>query len=169
VSTASDVEGSGPAVFLQDFVDVDQPGGLVSERLSVGQLWLARLASAAGEEAESQLLGLGPSDHLVTRQVRVRLGRPAPLESGVVVAVRWEDDRGPNLLPLLDGNLEVAPLGPDQSRIVLHASYRPPFDGGGSALDEVLLHRVAESIVRTFLGKVAETLDDWPVEGTRPT
>ena len=160
-----DAEGTSPAVFLQDFVDVEQPEQLVSERLCSGQAWLARLASAAGDDTESRLVRLGPSDHLITREVRVRVGRPTSLETSVVVPLRWEDARRPNFFPVLDGNLEVAPLGTDRSRVVLHASYRPPFDGVGRALDQALLHRVAESTVRTFLCKVAETLQDWPVEG----
>jgi hypothetical protein len=162
----SDIEGPGPAVFLQDFVDVAQPERVIGERLSNGQAWLARLASAAGDDTETQLVRLGPTalGELVTREVRVRLGRPTRIGGVVVVPLRWEDGRRPNFFPVLDGNLEVAPLGPDQSRIVLYASYRPPFDGVGRVLDQALFHRVAESTVRSFLCKVAETLQNWPVE-----
>jgi hypothetical protein len=161
---ASDVETMNPAVFIQDFVDVNLPEKLVSERLSEGQGWLARLASAAGDDTESQLVKLGPSSfgHLIARDVRVRLGRATSGAAGVVVPVRWEDARRPGLFPLLDGNLEVAPLGPDHSRVVLYASYRPPFDAMGRVLDQALFHRVAESTVRSFLQKVAGTLQNWP-------
>ncbi len=155
-----------PAVFLRDFVDVDQPRQLVSERLSTGQSWFGRLASAAGDDTESHLVRLGLTAlgglDLVTREVRVRMGTPTSLEEGVVVPLRWEDGRRPNLFPVLDGNLEVASVGPNQSRLILDATYRPPFDGVGRALDRALLHRVAESTVRSFLRKVAETLQDWP-------
>ncbi len=163
---ASDIEGPSLAVFIQDFVDVEQTGDLVSERLSEGQGWLARLASDAGDDAHSQLVRLGPSalGDLVTREVRVRLGPPTPLEDGVVVPLRWEDARRPSLFPVLDGNLQVAPLGLERTRLVLYASYRPPFEGLGRALDQALLHRVAESTVRSFLHKVAETLDGWPTQ-----
>ncbi|MDA8318136.1 MAG: hypothetical protein M0010_23650 [Actinomycetota bacterium] len=158
-----------PAVFLRDFVDVDQPQQLVSERLATGQSWFGRLASAAGDDTESHLVRLGLTAlgdlDLVTREVRVRMGTPTLLEGGVVVPLRWEDGRRPNLFPVLDGNLEVASVGPGQSRLILHASYRPPFDGVGRAIDRALLHRVAESTVRSFLRKVAETLEDWPKDG----
>ncbi len=89
----------------------------------------------------------------------MRLGQPSSLEGSIVLALRWEDARRPNLFPVLDGNLEVVPLGPDQSRIVLCASYRPPFEAVGRVLDQALLHRVAESTVRSFLHKVAEALE----------
>jgi hypothetical protein len=161
---APDVEKGNQAVFVQDFVDVALPEKLVSERLSDGQGWLARLASAAGDDTESQLVRLGPPSfgHLVARDIRVRLGRAKCGEAGVVVPLRWEDARWPGLFPLLDGNLEVAQLGPDRSRIVLYASYRPPFDAMGRVLDQTLFHRVAESTIRSFLQKVAGTLQDWP-------
>lgn len=137
---------------------------VVGDRLSAGHAWLAGLASTVGEDTESQLVRLGPSSlpalgELVTREVRVRLGHPLSLEGSIVLALRWEDARRPHLFPVLDGNLEVVALGPAQSRIVLCASYRPPFDGVGRALDQALLHRVAESTVRSFLHKVADALE----------
>jgi len=161
---APETEGPSPAVFIRDFVDVGEPETAVSARLAQGQDWLTLLASAAGGDAESQLLRLGPSSlgDLVTREVRVRLGRPTSGESGVIVPLRWEDARRPGLFPVLDGNLEVAPVGADRSRVVLYASYRPPFDGMGRVLDQALFHRVAESTVRSFLRKLAETLEDRP-------
>ncbi len=162
VTPASDVEKGNQAVFIRDFVDVALPEELVSERLSEGQAWLARLANAAGDDTESQLVRLGPSSlgHLVARDVRVRLGRAACGEAGVVVPLRWEDARWPGLFPLLDGNLEVAPLGPEHSRVVLYASYRPPFDAMGRVLDQTIFHRVAESTIRSFLQKVAGALQE---------
>lgn len=162
---ASDIKEPSPAVFLQDFVDVDQPEAVVGRRLATAQAWLGRLASAAADDTETQLVRLGPSSSLgdlLAREVRVRLGRPSSQGEGVVVPLRWEDARRPSLFPVLDGNLEVASLGAGRSRIVLNASYRPPFDGVGRAIDQALLHRVAESTVRAFLRKVAETLQDWP-------
>ncbi len=159
---ASDVEKENQSVFIRDFVDVALPEELVSERLSEGQGWLANLANAAGDDTESQLVRLGPSSlgHLVARDVRVRLGRATCGEAGVVVPLRWEDARWPGLFPLLDGNLEVAPLGPEHSRVVLYASYRPPFDAMGRVLDQAIFHRVAESTIRSFLQKVAGALQD---------
>ncbi len=162
---APDPEALKTAVFIQDFVDVDLPERLVSERLDEAQGWLAGLACAAGGDAESQLVRLGPSGlgQLVARDVRVRLGRATSggtRDGGVVVPLRWEDAKRPGLFPMLDGNLEVAPLGPERSRVVLYASYRPPFDAVGRVLDQALFHRVAESTVRSFLQKMAETLQD---------
>jgi hypothetical protein len=167
----SDLESPSPAVFLQDFVDVDAPERLVSGRLCAGQRWLARLASAAGCDAEGRLDELGHSRLLITHEVRVRVGRPSRSRTGVVVPLRWEDAEHPGAVPVLDGNLEVAQIGPRRSRVVLYASYRPPPAEAIRAtepLDQALLQRVAESTVRSFLCRMAETLQSWPLEDHTP-
>jgi hypothetical protein len=147
------------SVFLQDFVDVERPAREVASSLADGSTWLAPLADAAGASAGQKLVRVGPSlGEWIARKVLVRLGQFVVTPEGVIVPIRWEDARHPALFPVLDGNLEVAPLGTGQCRVVLSAAYRPPFDGVGAALDRALLHRVAESTVREFLGRLGETL-----------
>lgn len=150
-----------PAVFLQDFVDVECAADDVSRRLGGGGAWLTPLASAAGGDGGTLQMRLGPSmsGELVTREVRVRLGQPATTTGGgAVVPIRWEDARYPALFPVLDGDLEVARLDDGSCRLVLNASYRPPLEGIGMLLNQALLHRVAESTARSFLGRVATEL-----------
>lgn len=151
-------------MFLQDFVDVERPRDVISERLASGGRWLERLASAAGDDTQTQLVRMGPPlfGDWIAREVRIRLGSPTVSDSGVVVPIRWEDARRPTFFPVLDGNLELVALGPECCRIVLYASYRPPFETVGHVLDSALLHRVAESTVRSFLTQVAQTLGTTP-------
>lgn len=169
-SAPSDVRAPKPAVFLQEFVDVARPPDVIGEKLATGSQWLGHLASAAGGDTETLLVRIGPGSagrapaEWIAREVRVRIGRSTETSVGVRVPLRWEDARRPGLFPVLDGNLEVASLGPNRSRIVLYASYRPPFDSWGHALDHALLHRVAESTIRSFLGYVAARLED-PSDG----
>ena len=66
---------------------------------------------------------------------------------------------------MLDGNLEVVPLGPERCRVVLTAAYRPPFERAGQLLDQAFLHRVAESTVRSFLTQLACTVETDVVAG----
>jgi hypothetical protein len=149
-----------PAVFLQDYVDVDRPVDEVGDRLASGSAWLSPLAAAAGGDATSLLVRVGPQrrGELVARTVRVRLGRPN-MHGGVVnVPIRWEDAQHPALFPVLDGDLEVAPLDDASCRVVLRASYRPPLRALGRVIDEAVLHRVAESTVRAFLHRAADAL-----------
>jgi hypothetical protein len=153
-------EMGSPSVFLQDFVDVHRPAAEVGERLAEGSAWLAPLAAAAGGDATSLLVRIGPQrlGDLVARTVRVRLGTPSARGDLLLVPLRWEDAQHPALFPVLDGDLEIAPLDPDRCRMVLYASYRPPLRGLGKVIDDALLHRVAESTVRAFLLRAADAL-----------
>lgn len=169
-TAAPDMRAPKPAVFLQDFVDVGSPRDLIGRRLAAGSRWLGHLASSAGGDTETLLMRIGPAPfghapgEWISREVRVRIGRTTITAAGVSVPLRWEDARRPGLFPVLDGNLEVCSLGSARSRIVLYASYRPPFDSVGQVLDHALLHRVAESTVRSFLTRVATALEEFPEE-----
>lgn len=171
-TAASDVKRAKPAVFLQDFVDIDRPRDLIGRQLAAGSRWLGQLASTAGGDTETLLVRIGPgafgrpSAEWISREVRVRIGRSTVTSLAVRVPLRWEDARRPGLFPVLDGNLEVVSLGPDRSRLVLYASYRPPFESVGHVLDHALLHRVAESTVRSFLTHVATALEALPVDAS---
>lgn len=153
-------KGAREVVFLQDFVDVDRPLAEVRPRFCGEGGWLAPLASAAGDDGRTLLVRIGPaSPSMATHNVRIRLGTCLSRDQGVVVAMRWEAAGLRPLFPVLDGDLELAPLGPDRSRVVLRASYRPPFGQLGLLMDSSLLHRVAESTVRSFLQRVASSLE----------
>lgn len=147
-----------PAIFLHDFVDVGCPAGVARTRLGADGTWLSGVADAAAGEGETLLVRLGSvnGSHHPTIGIRVRLGEGASRGEAWVVPIRWEAARLSPLFPVLDGDLEVAPLGADECRLLLQATYRPPLDGVGRLLDAALLHRVAESTVRSFLLRLAD-------------
>jgi hypothetical protein len=172
---AAGPDESGRAVFIQDFADISRPLGEVRALAGIGPsqgegavggtsddvAWLAALATAAEEDGESLLLRLGPAwaaGHL-SRRVRLRLGAVRERGDGLAYSIRWEAAEHPSLFPVLEGDLELAPLGPDQCRLVLYASYVPPLGELGRRLDRALLHRVAESTARSFLRRLASTLE----------
>jgi hypothetical protein len=160
VAEVKDQPKGSPSVFLQDFVDVGVAAAEAGERLASGGTWLAPLATAAGDDATSLLVRVGPArmGEFVARTVLVRLGEPSARGDVVMVPIRWEDAQHPALFPVLDGDLEVAPLDVDRCRVVLYAAYRPPLRAVGRLIDDALLHRVAESTVRAFLHRAAQAL-----------
>lgn len=146
-------------VFLQDFVDVPRPLWEVRRYFCRGGDWLAPLAHQAHDDANMLLLRIGAAAGLGRGlEVRVRLGDCVARGEVCAVPIRWEAAHLPQLFPVLDGDVELAPLGPDQCRLVLRGSYRPPFERLGRVLDSVLLHRIAESTIRSFLVRVADSL-----------
>jgi hypothetical protein len=62
------------------------------------------------------------------------------------------------MLPQLEGDLEVAAIGPSRSQLSMDALYRPPLALVGRALDRALLHRVAEATIKDFMEHVAERI-----------
>jgi hypothetical protein len=70
----------------------------------------------------------------------------------------WEATGPEGLLPTLEGDLEVASLGPNRTQLSISAMYTPPMGAFGRALDRGLLHRVAEATVKDFLDRVAAAM-----------
>lgn len=155
-------------LLLQDFVDVPCPLEAVRGRFTGDGDWLAPLANAAEEDGEALRLRIGPSWAAVrvTREVRVTLGPPHDWGDALVLPLAWEASGLRALFPLLEGDIELAPLGTDRFRLTLSASYVPPFGELGARLDRALMHRVAVSTVRSFLVRVAASLGG---DGDGPT
>lgn len=156
-----------PSVFLQDYVDVDRPASDVGALLAAGSGWMAPMADAAGSDAATLLVRVGPKllGECVARTVLVRLGGPVDHDGTVLLPIRWEDAQHPVLFPVLDGDLEVAPLDDDRCRVVLYAAYRPPLRAVGRVVDDAVIHRVAESTVRSFLHRAAAALTAADAQG----
>lgn len=148
-------------IFVEDYVDLSLPFGTVRSRCNKATLWVSSdLASAAEEDGETLRLQIGPSwaRGRVTREVEVILGPMRVRGDGCVLPLTWKATERRNLFPVLEGDLEIAPLGSDQCRLTLCAAYLPPFGDLGRTLDRVLLHRVAQSTLRSFLSRVAASL-----------
>jgi hypothetical protein len=146
--------------FIDDFVDVESAFEELSERFSGDGQWLAPLATVATQDGDSFQMRVGPSwaAGIVTHEVNVTLW---PLrERGFALArsITWTPNDWQFLFPLLEGDLELAPLGPTKCRISLAATYTPALGRFGAQVDRALLHRVAASTVRSFLTQVATKL-----------
>lgn len=152
----------GKRIFVQDFVDLARPFEQVQEPFLGDGSWLAPLASAAEEDGESLRVRIGPSwgAGRVTREVRVVLQPAWDRGDALIIPLSWEPVGLQSLIPSLRGDLGIAPLGPDNCRITLSASYVPPLGELGVRLDHAAMRRVAASTVRSFLARVAASLQD---------
>lgn len=148
-------------IFILDYVDVPLPLATIGGRFSDSEVWLTDLASAAEEDGEELRLQIGPSwgGGRVTREVLVALGPPRERSEARVIPIVWRATGLAGMFPVLDGDLELAPLGSERCRLTLAATYHPPFGELGRALDRALLHRVAQSTVRSFLMRLATALE----------
>lgn len=148
-------------VLICDFIDVARPLEVLETDFGADGRWLAPLANEAQHDVTTLFTRVGPAwaPEWLGREVSVAVGGRRARGDGVAVSIRWEAVEAERLFPVLDGDLELAPLGSDDCRLILAASYIPPLGTLGRALDRALLHRVAESTVRAFLSKLAEHLE----------
>lgn len=146
-------------VFLREAVPLQVPAPTAWRRMLV-HLRLDGLQNVSDEAFGSgrQLLirasGIG-----LSKKVQVQILPPYVEDGTMVVPVRWMAT-GPTgaLFPQLDGNVEIARTSPEESLISLVGSYRPPLGDLGAGLDRAVLHRVAQSTFRGFLGDLRDAL-----------
>ncbi|MBV8445626.1 MAG: hypothetical protein JOZ92_06890 [Candidatus Dormibacteraeota bacterium] len=145
-------------MLIQDFVQIERRFDEVAAALLADPAKvLYGAADTAYSQGERLSMRLTPSlSHpRIGKRVHVDLGRPLRTDDRVVVPLHWWASGATALFPRLDADLEIAPLGAQQTQLTLMGRYDPPFSVVGRHADSLLLHRVAEGCVRTFLTLVA--------------
>ena len=72
--------------------------------------------------------------------------------------LEWKAVQSAGLFPSMEAELSVYPLSSSETQLDLRGEYRPPLGLVGTAVDSVILHRVAEASVHRFLRDVSERL-----------
>jgi hypothetical protein len=149
-------------VFIRYFVEIPAPIAEVeAELLGSPGRWLTGPAQAA-EARGNQLLavvGFGPAQARVSKQVEVQFGTPLRFPSKTVLPMSWRPAGLDSLLPALEADIELGELGPERTQLSISARYTPPLGSLGRVLDRALLHRVAEATVKDFLDGAAASLE----------
>jgi hypothetical protein len=149
-------------MFAKYYLELPYPveavrGALLQE---APESWLPGLVQAGGEWEDRLLADVGFSvgSARVDRRVEIKIGDPAPLGAGLVLPLSWRAASQESLFPLMEADLEIAPLGPGFTQISVNARYTPPLALVGRLLDRTLLHRVAEAVIRDFTERVGDQL-----------
>jgi hypothetical protein len=147
-------------MFVRYYLELPIPPARVEQALLGPPEWLSELAGEAQRRGDVLLaeVGVGPLGPRLGRRVAVRLGTPVAFPSKTSLPMTWEPLGMAGLLPRLDADLEVGPLGQDRTQLAISARYRPPLGVVGQAIDQVLLHRVAEATVKDFLDRVGQAI-----------
>jgi len=148
-------------MFVRCFVELDAPYGEVDAALtSDGKDWLPGLAASAEEGGERRMAEVGFGKAVrVGRSVAVTVGEPARMPFKTLQPISWEPAQAEALLPAMDAEIEVAPMGSAHTQLAMTARYTPPFGLVGRVADRALLHRVAEATIKDFLDGVAARLE----------
>ncbi len=148
-------------MFLRSYVELDLPIADVElALLHTPAEWIPGLASSAEEHGHQLLgeVGLPVSGRHVGKQVEIELGAPVRTSGRTWLPVTWRATGPRGIFPNLEGELEVASLGPHLTQLGLSARYKPPFGLVGESLDRALLHRVAEATIHDFVERVGVAL-----------
>jgi hypothetical protein len=149
-------------MLIQDFVQVKAPYATVRDRLlEPAPGWLTDGATDAYADGERLFLTVSAMGGAVTvgKRVQVELGTAYARGEGSVVPVSWWATGAERLFPTLDADLEIMPMGPDQAMLTLMGRYEPPLGAVGRAVDRLVVHRIAEACIRSFLHRTAANLE----------
>jgi hypothetical protein len=149
-------------MLIQDFVQVKAPYASVRDRLlDTSRRWLTDGASAAYADGERLFLTVSATggDASLGKRVHIDLGDAYPRGDGLVLPLNWWATGAQRLFPTLDADLEIMPMGPDQVMLTLMGRYEPPLGALGRVVDRLVLHRIAEACVRSFLHRTAAHLE----------
>ncbi|MDQ1483922.1 MAG: hypothetical protein QOF35_1998 [Actinomycetota bacterium] len=153
-------------MLVYDFTHIPLPIAEVRHRLlvAVGGLW-QQVAEAAYDEGEDLLSRVGPFGPVpgLSKAVSVRAGSVRERGDGFVMPLRWSATGNTELFPVMQADLEIAPLGAQESQLRFSGSYDPPLGSLGRHLDRLLLHQLAEATVRALLSQLVAALLVEPV------
>jgi hypothetical protein len=155
-------------VLLHDYAFVPVPAEWVCARIIADQGgWLSGLAAGAAREGESLRLRVGPIEPLPLLSKTVTLHADQPIVRGeaTIVPLTWRATGSQGIFPVLNADLEVSALSPQITQLTLRGSYEPPLGLVGQRLDRLLLHRVAEATIRSFMHRLADSLADTVADG----
>ena len=158
-------------MLIQDFLQVPRAFADIRAALLVDPHGLIDAnVAAAYEEGERLCLRLRPLEKhpRFGKTVIVDLGVPYQRADGMILPVHWWAKGVTHLFPRLDADLEVMPIGDDTTQLTFSGRYDPPLGGLGRGLDKMLLHRLAEGSVRSFLNRMGKSLEAWDVSQRVP-
>ena len=145
-------------VLIRYYLEVSHPASAIEAVLSRDpQSWLPEIVRASNRRGMQIIsrVGLNFGHRRIDRAVSLTVSRSHQVGDTCVIPFAWTPTAENSMLPALDGDLEISPLGGDTSQLAISASYRPPLGWLGALSDRALMRRVAEATIKDFLDHVA--------------
>ena len=143
-------------------LDLDFPAAKNRLALLLRGDWLDGVSRDAYADGLTGQMRVGPFGPIrgVSKLVQVSLLEPVPHDDMVVMPLRWEaTGLVGRLFPVLDANLVLSRGEDNRAVLRLNGVYRPPLDGVGEELDQIVLNRVATATVKSLLARIAALLN----------
>lgn len=150
------------AVFVYYYVQLKEPFQSVERKLLDRLSGFREMAAAAyreGEDLRTRIGIVGTSRPLLAKTVRMSIGVPLRGDAETEIPITWSATGTPGLFPSMEAGIVIAALGPDLTQVALRGSYDPPLGSVGKALDRTLFHRVAEASVKSFVDRIASSIE----------
>ena len=158
-------------MLVYDFIHIPMPVAQVRDRLmsTVPNIW-QEAAAAAYDEGEDLLSRVGPFGPVpgLSKAVSIHVSNVRVRGEAFVVQLRWSASGPTELFPVMEADLEIAPMGTHQSQLGFSGSYDPPLGSFGRQLDRLLLHQLAEATVRAMLRQLVAALAVEPAPKPAP-
>lgn len=148
-------------MFVYYYVLLDRPFAEVEPSLLLTLPGLRGWAETAYRKGEHLYGRIGPGCG-IAKAVDITVGTPSRGESETWIPIEWQATGTPSLFPRMQADIVVAALGGEQTQIAFRGSYRIPLGSVGRRIDRIVLHRVAEASVKTFLDGIASTFEEDP-------
>ncbi len=145
-----EIEGS--ATFVYDFAYLE---ARLIEVDKVVDSNIEQLIGAAVVAGDSLVTKVGPKS-LPKKTVEVQVGDVRRVRGSILLPICWAPISASYMFPRLEGELEFTETDPGNVRVSLRGSYRAPLGALGERMDKMVMHRMAESTVRNFLGRVVD-------------
>lgn len=137
-------------MFVYYFANVGRPCDEIRDHVMA--LDLAGWAEEAYRNAEALRSRLVDASFEAST-VTFHASDPIERSNHAVLALRWSATGPAGLFSDLQGDLVIAPIGPNRCQLSLRGSYRLP-----PGADRSLFHRLTEACVKSFVDRVAGAL-----------
>jgi hypothetical protein len=149
-------------MFVRYYTELHLPVELVVGALAERPCdWIPALVLDAESRGDALYAEVGLAvngQRVLGKVVRIEVGAPTQLGEKTALPMSWSATGPKGLFPIMEGDLEVAPLGAERTQLAMSARYRPPLGALGRAADRAVLHRIAEATIKDFVERVGQAL-----------
>jgi len=150
-----------PVVFVQDFAVVEQAYDTVTARFTADTAERFRRALIAAHSESDRLQAMVGPLHalaLLADTVEVKLGPSRPYQGGLLVSFTWRSHDPVATWLTFDADLQILPVGPICTELVLRGRFYPPTAGDSEPDSRPVVHGVARATIRSFLTELVAGL-----------
>lgn len=137
-------------IAVADSVQVELGAPAVAMRLKVATSWLTAHAQACDGTGDGRA---------ATKTVAIHLGEAAESGGSLELPLVWEAAGPAGVCTRFHGELRLTALDPERSELRLSGGYRPAPDANGHLPGDVPARRAARAILRSFLRRIADGLE----------